>query len=524
TVTPVSENPKLSLKLTDVTGREAFAALSRASGIPINVIGVSEPMPGEDAPPHVKILREKASFDWSDTTFARALRQLLQRYQLQVIPSGDAGYQLFPSDGAPVAARPARRVGLVEKNRLRLFLRSLGSTTGRAIDFEGAQEPSDQGSLWVRIGCELEDGDAGMLAGIANLTAKDDQGSILATDEPFPPPGGFYGARDHGNQRLPDEWSIHANLPQPHPRARKLAWLEGDVMVFKTYRTLQVQFPLPEGDKPVSTKLTDATLEILKFEAGRAAARPEGVPAPARVKARLRVPMGSQFGQQFLFSGKKPALVGASGETYAADDTNITNPETDQEGTVYTMEYAFPQVKAPVVGIRFGLVEMSEPEKLFTFRMTDIPLPPEPAFVAGRNPPPPPLDPAGAVLEGERAYYSKGGGVLVSRVLLRERPAAGGTLSLGLSRKEGAAGWSGTRWLDVDVSPDGAARLEDLKPGTYRLLRVYRPAEGPKIEGGAWQAGEVVVEVAAGKEVAPAPLRWTAEPPGKKPASGRPAV
>lgn len=57
-----AEYPRISLKLENATSVEAAEALSKASGIALGV------EPGAGAPPTV----ERASFDWTDVTAARA--------------------------------------------------------------------------------------------------------------------------------------------------------------------------------------------------------------------------------------------------------------------------------------------------------------------------------------------------------------------------------------------------------------------------------------------------------------------
>src|SRR5205823_2819792 len=113
----------------------------------------------------------------------------------------------------------------------------------------------------------------------------------------------------------------------------------------------------------------------------------------------------------------------------------------------------------------------------------------------------------------ERPYYERGGGILLSQVRIAEKPAGEGALSVGLAAKEGAD-WSAIRWQNVDVGKDGTAKLEDLKPGIYRLLRVYRSSGAPATSRvpGRWQNNEVTITVATGKEVAVPLLRWVPAP------------
>jgi hypothetical protein len=105
------------------------------------------------------------------------------------------------------------------------------------------------------------------------------------------------------------------------------------------------------------------------------------------------------------------------------------------------------------------------------------------------------------------AFAAEGGARLALPVRIQDRPASGGLLSIGLaSLADGSAG--PVRWTDAEVV-DGAARIEDLKPGAYRLLRVYRVREDPTVKGpGRWEGEELRVTVSAGKETTAAPLRW----------------
>ncbi|HEU4752364.1 MAG TPA: hypothetical protein VFU47_04575, partial [Armatimonadota bacterium] len=71
------------------------------------------------------------------------------------------------------------------------------------------------------------------------------------------------------------------------------------------------------------------------------------------------------------------------------------------------------------------------------------------------------------------------------------------------------------------VDGSGAARLEDLKPGVYRVLRLYQPKDAvPLGAGGAWRNDDITVEVTAGKELTLPPLAWSIAP-GPVPKGGR---
>src|SRR5262245_20912034 len=73
-----AENPKVSLKVVDVTPAEAIARLSSASGIRVD-LPASQPFGGAG----LSAADQKVSFDWTDMTFARALRQFCEKYNLR---------------------------------------------------------------------------------------------------------------------------------------------------------------------------------------------------------------------------------------------------------------------------------------------------------------------------------------------------------------------------------------------------------------------------------------------------------
>jgi hypothetical protein len=156
------------------------------------------------------------------------------------------------------------------------------------------------------------------------------------------------------------------------------------------------------------------------------------------------------------------------------------------------------------------------------FRLTDVPLPQAAPLVPRTAPPA--AAPEGGAPDPDRPYYERGGGTLVSEVRIGEKTASEGTLQVGLATRSGRE-WGPVRWIEVPVDREGRARVEDLKPGTYRLLRVYRAGAGASaLTGGKWLNAEAVVTVTSGKEVVPPALRWGAggAPPAPKgPASGR---
>lgn len=505
-------NPKITLSLQNVTASEAVRKLAEAAGVSVSLHDAARAGAGRNGAP------ETASFQWKDVTFANALRELARQFMLQPNRSG-SGYTLYRSFQAPPGP-PAKRVGLVEKGGVRLYARSVGMSDYRRKDFINGND-SGGGNMTLDLMAELGDGDAETIAGIANVRARDDQGNLLGNPNAQP----FYGGYSGGV--YPDEWTGSVNIPAPHPRAKKLAWLEGDLMGYRSVKTFKVEIPLPITEKYVRKDAGDVILVVSRYQATREAGDDdviEGLPAQpggaradgARMRIRVYTPQGQARVGPRQGGGTwniQPVLVGASGNTYTASRTHSTG-WGDGQYSVNDSTYSFGNGTDTPVKLVWELAERSQPVKLFSFRMTDIPLP-DITLPAPPRPGVQPVVPAGP--QQDHPFYEKGGATLVSPVLLEDKAPVQGTVQLGLSARVGT-GWGPVRWLDLDIE-EGAAKLEGLKPGTYRLHRKFRPADGEAApRGGAWANTEVVITAVAGKELKAAPLRWSSRPlvvPGK---------
>jgi len=500
-------NPKLMVKLQDVPVAEAVKQLSQASGVSVTL---HDP-PGQPGAANA-VREQKQSFDWNGITFANALRQVCEKYLLQ--PNrGPVGYVLYPSFQAP-AGPPAKRVGLVEKNGTKLWLRAVSLNDYRRNDFVNGNN-NGSGNLNMELMAELGDGDAATIAGVANVTGRDDQGTVLAFDNPQSLNGGYNSAM------FPDEWMGNVNLPAPHSKAKKLQWIEGDVMGYRGLKSFHVEVPLPLAGKYVRKDAGDMTIVVSRFRSANATGPAgddddvEGLPKQpfavqqggASVRVRVYTPQqGSRVGS-IQGSGSwtvQPYLIGSSGKIYQSNRVQSTG-WGDPQVSVSDSTFVFPGMQDAPSKLVWELVERPEPVKLFTFRMTDIPLP-EPNTPQPRQPNARPGAPVAT-----HPFFERGGGTLVSKVLIGDA-AAQGTLQIGLAARA-ADGWGPTRWFEVPVEEAGEFRLENVKPGSYRLQRVFRPREGeagPK--GGAWANEDITVSFTAAKEATVAPLRWSLKP------------
>lgn len=494
---PVSAaNPKLSLRLEQVTCRQAVDALAKATGLPVEL----REIPGRpDAPPDLEGARlsKRANFDWTNTRLAKALRDLCREYDL-VVNRFSGAYTLMPSPVAPPAPGPKPR-GLVEKDGVRIYPSSLSVSSDRSINFEREGEPRQTTHLSLGLRVEWPDGDPETIAGFDNVVARDDLGNVLEYQRR--PSAMEFGGFDFGG-RFPDEWSGNVGLQDPHPRARKLQWIEGELLVYKVYRPFTLEVPISEKSNTGIVRAGQTQAEILGVDSN-----PPGGGGPV-VRARLFLPRSENTFSSLNGRMFAPTLVGASGKTYFSRGGG-SNGNGGTEGTTFTLNLTYPRLDEPIVKAVFSLVEKGEPQKLLSFRMTDIAFPPDGVFVPRRQAQQP-VRPMAAP-KPERPFYEAGGGTLVLRTEIIGKAAGEGGLSVGLAPKVGADAGA-VRWQEAEVDKEGVARLRDVKPGVYRLLRVYRPKATTVVEGqGHWENGEAEVALVAGKETTVAPLRWTLE-------------
>jgi UDP:flavonoid glycosyltransferase YjiC (YdhE family) len=96
-----------------------------------------------------------------------------------------------------------------------------------------------------------------------------------------------------GQNHLPDEWGARLSLDPPHPQSRRLAWLEGDVMYFRTYVQQQIEIPLLGAEKVSPHQIGDATLEALR-DMGVRAVVSTFAPPPASLPEWARSGPGRQ--------------------------------------------------------------------------------------------------------------------------------------------------------------------------------------------------------------------------------------
>lgn len=508
-----ADNPRVSLKIAPVTAQEAARLLSQASGVPVEVTG-SEP---------AAAVVPKAGFEWSGVTFARALRDLCRRFDLQ--PTRRAGgYLLIPLAGA-VPGKPPARVGLWERDGLRLFAREVSIDESRAMNFVGEEAEGGGGGLTVQVFGELGAGDAERVSGIENARARDDLGNVMtATDDGYSDPFSPLAA-------YPDEWVGSITFERPHPKARKLAWVEGDLMAFRTLKALRVEVPLPLARSNVRASAGDWLMVVSQYQAEHkepedddAGLPPLAAGPPASgpsMRVRVYHPAATQVFSRSAEWGVVPMLVGATGRIYPPAQSGGSGAGDGQMSlTDYRLVYPVLDPADLPAKLVWSLAEKSDPYRLCRFRLENIPIPaPAPFVPRVLTVPAAKPDPE----EAERPFFDPSGGVLTGGVEAPGGSAADGKVTFGLAERRGT-GWGPVRWMELAVGADGILRLENVKPGEYRVLRVWRST--PPAAPGRWVNGDVTVRVDAGKKTALPALQWEAgarAPAARsRPATGRP--
>jgi hypothetical protein len=283
-------------------------------------------------------------------------------------------------------------------------------------------------------------------------------------------------------------------------------------MAYRTYRRVLVEIPwsaVPQGaHREVGAWSVGVWDYQPKYQPPHTS---EVVNQPANpaldgpsIHADVAFPLDSTIRWQGQGSDPLPVVVGASGKAYRAEVVSSTGGD-DGQAAHYSFTLVFPGLNEDG-RLVWEVTEKADPVKLLTFRLENVPLPQPRHAPGGEAAAPPAGNPVAAGAAPAHPFFQRGGGALHTRVLVREQPAAG-MLRLGLSAKDGA-GWGPVRWLELEIGPDGEARVADLKPGAYRVTRTFM-ATGHPPAGGTWLGRDASLTIAVGKEAELPPLRWS---------------
>jgi hypothetical protein len=446
-------------------------------------------------PGHYRVLRlywprDSAAFrhrGWWENGVATALVAARQEVRLPPLRLTERGAAAPPGGGGPA---PAPR-----QDRMQAAVRIAAVRYQRTLHLLEQPEATASGQARLSL--------SGTGAGVApsqvfdlrNVVAQDDRGNLLTAWH-----NNDAVTVSAGAPRAGFDWVKTLELNMPHPEARRLAWLEGDLLAHRKIAPLRAEFPLPlAAAVHQRVETVDFTLESFAAEPARAERDPDDPPGTGYLlKASVLGDHGTRFEQSPTWPGQV-VLIGQSGAVYPRE----RNDDSVGGGSWYVCgRFVAPE---PVVKVRFELTARIGMFAAGSFRLTDVPLPRARVFVPGMDRT---AEPSSTTVLP--AFYQQGGARLAMPVKIGPVSAPDGTLQVGLARQL-AVGWSPLRWVDAAVT-GGSARLVDLQPGTYRLLRSYRPETPPDVKvAGRWSGSEVRVTLAAGKETEAPPLSWQPE-------------
>ena len=161
----------------------------------------------------------------------------------------------------------------------------------------------------------------------------------------------------------------------PASDASQIAWVTGELWAFEKYHVFEVEVPLPLSTSGFRSSIGDLTVELCRFEEGSRPSATYALPFPAchSLAARIYKPSGVHLSSPSQTGFVAPILIGESGQPYEADGLPGDLCKAEEEMTEIQVAYT-PREDRPTK-ILFQLVRKSNPEKLFSFRLTDIPLP-----------------------------------------------------------------------------------------------------------------------------------------------------
>ena len=311
------------------------------------------------------------------------------------------------------------------------------------------------------------------IAGLDNVQIQDNFGrSLLPTSQTLRTTTGTRVRLNEYWQRLP--------LFLKDDRAVRLRAVKGNLVLYRKAAPLEIEFPVESGAQPATRTQSGLEFRLEKVEEqnGR-----------WNLDTRLTWKKDQLVMGQGLSRTPQPYLVDAEGRVYRDVAARLARFRSQDGNPVLEEHLRFAELGARPARLVYELYLKEDPAITVPFRVGPLPLPA--------------AESTGSRVE--RPFFDgESGGTLTFGVVDRDGKPAEGEVSLGLSRQD-ERGWSGIRWLDEVTDAEGRVKLEHLRPGTYRVTRVFRldPALPPVSVGRT----PVEIEIQAKGEATLAPLR-----------------
>jgi hypothetical protein len=474
---PASATPRVTLRLERATFHEALQQLKQATGWDIRGPSGEGSEFYEEAPNPTR-----SSFDWREASLGKVCRDLGEAFRAVARYAGPSTLRFEARAPAPSGAR------LVAVTRTGVTLLAERVEIARILNLESAPSKPNQ-ECRVRLAFRPTDGDPGRFHGLNQVRGMDNLGRAFTWDrtELLRP-----GAPTEGR---PDEWAVEATLKGLDPRATRLTWLEGELLLYREVRRQRVEVPVA-GAKLPHTR-ADGPVELVISELRQT--------APGSVQLRVEeswpdvaeVSTTSHNNPNWPY----PAVRLASGRLARMGGSANASLQDGRRRVVLTCAFEGNPADPPVAVV-WDLLIKTQPDERLTLRLENIPL----GAVAG----------GAAVAGAARGGAARpavppppsGPGSLANRVLLEGQPGGEGELAVGLSVKKRDGTWDAVRWQVLDTDLTGSATLDGVAPGTYRVLRKFRPTERAVEPAGSvrWENDNVTIRVEPGRLVTLPPL------------------
>ncbi len=429
--------PRVTLRLEKATVREALLALSRETGIPMQIR-----YEGSDTGPRVDL-------SWSGAQLSMVLADLEKAYSIRRGDSSHGGYPFYPSRQFPIEpAKPdpeilAGREIVISKFRLAVT-KHLRSRKGLPEQVLG-----HSGTLFLQVDFERPEEISRECMVRAVDTAGWDYAAPLDVRSSF---------RTRVRRQ---EYNAVAELGWLGKESRRLRKV---TVVFpkEEVKIQRAEFVLPLTQANSEKTAGDVTVEIAV--AGRVP--PEEREALRADEEAWMVHTNIRCGDHLSVESVErtpwvaPILQGASGRFYWPWNVRRGN-RNPIPGRLSNLAI-YSGVTERIQSLIYRYAEVRPSTDRHVFEMGDLDLPPEELWtrsVDGDLPP-------GVIPEGQeptRSFQATGGGTLVIRGL-----PARSRVRIGLQLQE-AGRWSGIRWTHLETDAEGVARYTSLRPGRYRV-------------------------------------------------------
>lgn len=435
--------PRVTLKLENTTLHGALRGLALQTGYVFTGQG-GLGQPGFKEPAGA----QQARVDWKDRPVGKALRDLQNTFQVMFTPAGPT--EIWVRRGNEIRRAVSDGPGVV------VWLPRLQqSEQFRTVGGRDAGAPERR--LSFSLALQATEGDADVLGSLTRLTLVDEAGrsrELLVQGAMLLP-------------RLPDERRVNdLSTVWEGDNMARLRRLEGEIQLFDQVRELRVPVPLPAPSQPPMLPL-ETTIEGIRVRVVSLAW------AGSRLTGRVRLEWAKDSDTVPVQLSPVRLLARLeNGEAYRALSFDPT-PVDENSGAVDLQ--VTRELPDRTVSLEILVAVRARAARTVPFHLDNLALPFGQPIKLVLEPqkvrPDLPATQDAPESNAPQAFRDPRGGSL--RLPTPPAPPDGGdrTLAVGLRRQQGA-GWSPTRWVELDAD-ETPPRLTGLAPGTYRArLRV----------------------------------------------------